>query len=71
MTHAPISWRSWISSAENLVCHIAAVLVGFAMMVLGLGMGVTMVLLPLGLVIGLLGLGIFIAGLFEHIGAKT
>jgi hypothetical protein len=32
--------------------HIAAVIIGFFMMVIGLGLGVTMIMLPVGLVIG-------------------
>ena len=37
----------------------AAVVIGFAMMVVGLALGVTMIILPVGLVVGLLGAGIF------------
>ena len=32
-------------------------------MVLGLGLGVTMIMLPVGLVVGLIGLALFIGGL--------
>jgi hypothetical protein len=37
------------------------------MMVLGLGLGVTMIMLPVGIVIGLLGVLVFVGGLFGHI----
>lgn len=40
-------------------------------MVLGLGLGVTMVLLPFGIVIGLIGAAMFVGGLFARIGEKT
>ena len=43
--------------------HALISVIGFVMMVVGLGMGVSMVLLPFGLVIGLLGVAIFIGGL--------
>jgi hypothetical protein len=44
--------------------HVMFVITGFVLMVVGLGMGVTMVMLPVGLVVGLLGLAMFIGGLF-------
>lgn len=47
--------------------HAAAVVIGFAMMVVGLGLGVTMIMLPVGLVIGLVGVGIFVWGLLGHL----
>ena len=53
------SLRTLLSFTE----HAAFVLVGFVLMVIGLGLGVTMVLLPVGLVIGLIGLAMFIGGL--------
>ena len=43
--------------------HLAAVLGGMVMMVLGVGLSVTMVLLPIGIPLGLVGLGVFIWGL--------
>jgi archaellum biogenesis protein FlaJ (TadC family) len=59
--------RAWIDKLENVLGHIAAVVIGFVMMVVGLGLGVTMVMLPFGLVIGLLGLAIFVSGLFMRL----
>ena len=56
--------------AGGFVCffeHAAAVVLGFIMMVVGLALGVTMIMLPVGLVVGLLGFAIFVAGLFAHI----
>jgi hypothetical protein len=43
--------------------HLAAIVVGFVLMVIGLGLGVTMIMLPLGLVIGFIGLAMFVAGM--------
>jgi hypothetical protein len=42
--------------------HVMFVITGFVLMVVGLGMGVTMVMLPVGLVVGLLGVAMFIGG---------
>jgi len=42
----------------------ATVVIGFAMAIVGLGMTATIVLLPLGVVIGLLGVAVFLAGIF-------
>ena len=47
--------------------HVAALIVGFILMVLGLALGVTMIMLPAGLALGLLGFLIFLGGLFAHI----
>ena len=43
--------------------HVLAIVVGFILMVVGLGLGVTMIMLPVGLVIGLIGLSLFVAGM--------
>ncbi|MEP6467601.1 MAG: hypothetical protein ABJB05_14930 [Parafilimonas sp.] len=43
--------------------HIVAIVAGFILMVLGLGLSVTMIMLPAGLVIGLIGLAMFIGGM--------
>jgi hypothetical protein len=48
----------------GFVEHAAFVVVGFVLMVIGLGLGVTMIMLPVGIVVGLLGLAMFVGGLF-------
>lgn len=58
--------HGWLQVTENIVGHAAALVIGFVMMVVGLGLGVTMIMLPVGLVIGLVGAAIFIGGLFGH-----
>jgi hypothetical protein len=65
MTHALSLHRVWRGFARFLE-HAAAVVVGFVMMVVGLALGVTMIMLPAGLVIGLLGVAIFMGGLFAR-----
>jgi hypothetical protein len=47
--------------------HALAVIFGALLMVLGLGLGVTMIMLPVGLVIGLIGFAMVVSGLFVHI----
>jgi hypothetical protein len=59
--------RPWVRTTEGVLGHILAVIVGFVMMVVGLGLGVTMILLPVGIAIGLVGVAIFVGGLFAHI----
>ncbi len=60
--------RRWIEKAELILGHVAAVAVGFVLMVVGLGLGVTMIMLPVGLVVGLIGVLTFVWGLFGHLG---
>ena len=73
MTNAEARWWNWpwLRKTESLMGHLAIALVGFVMMVVGLAMGVTMVLLPVGIVVGLLGVAIFVAGLFGHINGRS
>jgi hypothetical protein len=63
--------RPWVRATESALGHIVAVIVGFVMMVVGLGLGVTMILLPVGIVIGLLGVAIFVGGLFAHLNQRA
>jgi hypothetical protein len=63
--------RSWTTTIESLLGHIAAVIIGFVMMVVGLGLGVTLIMLPVGIVVGLLGVAIFVAGLFARLDQKA
>ncbi len=68
MTPHLVWWqRPWIKTTEIVLGHIAAVVAGFIMMVVGLGLGVTMIMLPVGIVIGLIGALMFVGGLFAHI----
>ena len=68
MPYADVWWhRPWVMATEGVLWHIGAIVVGFVMMVVGLGLSVTMVLLPVGIVVGFLGVAIFVGGLFAHI----
>ena len=66
MTHA-IRAHHMLSGLRRFLEHAAAVVIGFIMMIVGLGLGVTMIMLPAGIVIGLLGVAIFVGGLFARI----
>ena len=63
----PILRHPWVAAIEGALAHIAAVIIGLLLMVIGLGMGVTMVMLPVGIVVGLLGTAILVGGLFARI----
>ena len=56
----------WIRTEESVLGHIAAVGVGFILMVVGLALGVTMIMLPAVIVIGLIGAAMFVGGLFAR-----
>jgi hypothetical protein len=49
--------------------RLAAVVVGFVLMATGVGLTVTIVMLPVGIVLGLLGVAIFVGGLFAGDGS--
>ena len=72
MASSEVWWhRPWVLATESVLVHMAAIIVGFVMMVVGLGLGVTMIMLPAGIVVGLIGVAIFVAGLFGRITKKA
>jgi hypothetical protein len=48
----------------RLLSHLVAVVVGVVLMISGVALGVTIVALPLGIPVGLVGLFVFLWGLF-------
>jgi hypothetical protein len=58
----------WVKAVESVLGHVAAVIVGFVLMIVGLALGVTMIMLPVGIGVGLLGVALFVGGLFARIG---
>jgi hypothetical protein len=58
--------HTMVSRLARFMERTLAVVLGFIMMVVGLALGVTMIMLPAGLVIGLLGAAIFVAGAFAR-----
>jgi hypothetical protein len=60
-------YRHYFAAGESLSVHAAAVMVGVMMMIAGLVLAATVALLPVGVMVGLLGLFIFGGGVFGHI----
>jgi hypothetical protein len=56
-----------LTMAGHFLGHAAVVVLGFVLMIVGLAMGGTMVLLPAGIVIGLLGVAMVVGGVFARI----
>ena len=54
-----------------VVEHTFFVVAGFVLMVLGLGLSVTMIMLPVGLAVGLLGFAMFVGGMTVRIGSPS
>jgi len=65
MTHATTP-RHFLSGLAGFFEHAAAVVLGFVLMVVGLALGVTMIMLPIGVVIGLIGVALFVGGIFAR-----
>jgi len=51
--------------------HTFFIVGGFVLMVLGLGLSVTMIMLPVGLAVGLLGFAMFVGGMTVRIGSTS
>ena len=66
MAHV-LALRTFTGAVLRFFEHAAAVVIGFAMMVVGLALGVTMIMLPVGVVVGLFGFAIFVGGVFARI----
>jgi hypothetical protein len=50
--------------AGRLIGHLLAIVLGLILIIVGAGMGVSLVLLPIGIPLGLVGLAIALWGLF-------
>jgi hypothetical protein len=64
MTEHESAGRELAKGAGIFLGHVIALVVGLVLMVAGLAMGVSLVLLPIGIPVGLVGLGVFLWGLF-------
>ncbi len=53
-----------VEKGERVIGHIAAIILGFVMMLVGVSLAVTMVLLPLGIPLGIAGLLLVLWGFF-------
>jgi hypothetical protein len=47
-----------VNGSAEIAVHLVAAIVGFLTMMMGVGLSVTMVLLPVGIPLGLVGLGL-------------
>lgn len=65
MTHVTV-----VRGVVGFFEHALAVVVGFVLMVIGLALGVTMIMLPVGVVIGLIGFALVVGGLFARLDQK-
>lgn len=63
MTHT----ATWRDRTVGILEHAVVTVIGFILMVVGLGLGVTMIMLPVGIVVGLIGVAMFVSGLFVHL----
>jgi len=67
MSHV-IAPRQIVDFLVSVAEHAFFVIAGFVLMVLGTGLSVTMIMLPVGLVVGLLGFAMFVGGMtVQHI----
>lgn len=57
----------WMAVLEHAALRCAMITTGLILMVTGLGLGVTMVMLPVGVVIGLFGVAIVAAAFDEDL----
>jgi len=62
-----ISTHNFLAGVGRVLEHTAFVLLGLILMIVGLGLGVTMIMLPVGLVVGLLGVAMFVGGIFARV----
>jgi hypothetical protein len=70
MKNANDSNRQMLKTGERVIGHTIAVVLGVLLMIAGLGMGVTMVLLPIGLPLGLAGLVLCMWGLYWSVPSR-
>jgi hypothetical protein len=59
--------RRILGGVASFFEHTAAVVAGLVLIVIGLGLGVTMIMLPVGVVVGLLGVLMVVGGLFARL----
>ena len=62
-----ISTHNFLGGVGRVLEHTAFVLLGLILMIVGLGLGVTMIMLPVGIVVGLLGVAMFVGGIFARV----
>ena len=68
VTH-PTSFREALSVVVWFLEHAAVAVLGLIMMIVGIGLSLTIIMLPVGIIIGLLGVAVFVGGMFCRIEA--
>jgi hypothetical protein len=68
MKDAHVSSRHLLETGERVLGHTLAIVLGLLLMIIGLGLGVTIVALPIGLPLGLAGLLLCAWGLYFKTG---
>jgi hypothetical protein len=63
--------RDVLCGAGLALVHLGAIVAGVILMIVGLAMGVTLVMLPAGIVVGFGGLFVFLWGIFGRAEDKT
>jgi hypothetical protein len=59
-----MSTKETLKAGRSAAFHVGAMAAGFVAMFVGLGMGVTVIALPVGVPLGLVGLGVFLWGVW-------
>ena len=70
MSTVPWSAHYFWDIGVSVLEHAATVLLGFVLIIVGLALGVTMIMLPVGLPLGLLGVLLVIVGLFARLDSE-
>jgi hypothetical protein len=65
MVHT-ITVHGALADVGRFLEHAAAIVIGLIMMIVGLGLGVTMIMLPVGIPVGMLGVAMVVAGVFAR-----
>jgi hypothetical protein len=69
MSH--VTARTFFHGVAAFFEHAAIVALGLVLVVIGLGLGVTMIMLPVGVVVGLTGVLLVVGGLFARIDQES
>ena len=64
MTEQKSTSQELARAAGRGLVHLGAIVVGFILMIVGVAMGVTVVMLPAGIAVGIAGLFVFLWGIF-------
>jgi hypothetical protein len=65
MVHT-ITVHGALANVGRFLERAAAIVIGLIMMIVGLGLGVTMIMLPVGIPVGMLGVAMVVAGVFAR-----